>query len=220
MDINLIKLVAEDLEFLSKGWNQQIDEASLRRASPILRSLLVENKLYMVGRYFELDIRVMAPEDSGASLDAKERVFWQACGGKSNGLEVLSMSMWDRALTDDEIDAMAMSSNKRIGKSHPVKVSSFLRQTSFVLEGTSINREEVIKYVANKLGGAHYDSTRKENTKPETSLDEKYVLLDSVRNQWKITDKDAVYFELLSIGQLLINSRDVQTLRRKIASFL
>jgi hypothetical protein len=108
-----------------------------------------------------------------------------------------------------------------MGKNYPVKLAVFLRQPSFVIEGTFINREEVIKYVTNKLGGAHYDSTREPQTSSSgVSLEGKYALLDSVRNSTMIADKNAIYYELLSIGQRLINSKDIQQLRKTLKGIL
>lgn len=45
MDMDLLHLVCEDLNFLFDDWNQDIDDASLRRSSSVLGSLLVEGKL-------------------------------------------------------------------------------------------------------------------------------------------------------------------------------
>jgi len=66
------------------------------------------------------------------------------------------MSMVNRALSEKEIKANYERDKKVIGKSHPVKLGIFLRQPSFVVDGVLIYRDEVIKYVSNKLGGAHY----------------------------------------------------------------
>jgi len=108
-----------------------------------------------------------------------------------------------------------------MGKNYPVKLAISLRQPSFVIEGILINREEVIKYVSNKLGGAHYDSSRKPRASSRgVSLEEKYALLDSARNSTMLADKNAIYYELLSIGQRLVNSKDVQQVRKALRGVL
>lgn len=58
MDLDLARLVAEDLDYLTRDWNQDIDDASLRRSSPVLRALLVYGLLaraaHQVGREYVL----------------------------------------------------------------------------------------------------------------------------------------------------------------------
>jgi hypothetical protein len=61
MDIDLIKIVSEDLDYLAEEWTQDIDDASLRRSSPVLRSLLIENQLMKVANMLGEEISVMAP---------------------------------------------------------------------------------------------------------------------------------------------------------------
>ena len=61
MDLDLARLVAEDLDYLFRDWNQDIDDASLRRSSPVLRALLVDGLLAQAARQVGREIRVMAP---------------------------------------------------------------------------------------------------------------------------------------------------------------
>ena len=82
-----------------------------------------------------------------------------------------------------------------------------MKQMSFVLNGVRISHEDVIKYVANKLGGNHFDPRRKED-------EDNYRLLDAVRERIHVLEKDVVYYELLSIGQAVVNSSDVSNLRQ------
>jgi hypothetical protein len=67
------------------------------------------------------------------------------------------------------------------------------------VRGKLIARRAVVKYVANKLGGAHIDPRR---TGP-------YAVLESAVDV-TLLGKPAVYFELLSIGQALANSEDAE----------
>ncbi len=219
MDLELTRLVAEDLDYLFKEWNQDIDDASLRRSSPVLRALLVEGLLGRAAHQVGREIRVMAPAIGRIVKEAelRECAFFQAGGAKYKGMIVQSMSMVLRAKTPAEIKASYERQKEIIGKSYPVKLGVFLKQTSFVVKGVLINREEVIKYVANKLGGAHYDASRATSKEDgEVSLEQKYALLDEVRAGTVMADKNAVYYELLSIGQRLVNSRDIRTLRKHL----
>lgn len=223
MDINLARVVAEDLDFLSKEWNQDIDDASLRRTSPVLRNLLVDGLLGRAAYQANLDIRIMAPAINRVTSEAelKECIFFQAGGAKYKGMVVQSTSYIARAKGPEEIKASYKRSKDVIGKNYPVKLGAFLKQTSFVIKGVLINREEVIKYVANKLGGAHYDANRSTSkTGKDFSLEEKYALLDEVRNSVEVAQKNSIYYELLSIGQRVATSRDIRKLRKHLNHLL
>lgn len=220
--MELARVVAEDLDFLSREWNQDIDDASLRRASPILRSLLIEGKLGKIAHDCEKSLRIMAPAINRVitETELKEKVYFQAGGAKYKGMEVQAISIVNRALSENEIKANYERDKKAIGKSYPVKLGVFLRQPSFVVDGILIYREEVIKYVSNKLGGAHYDDARETDAKGEAALNRKYLLLDKVRSGTNIADKNAIYYELLSIGQRVVNSRDVRHLQKQLQTLI
>ncbi|NJM11564.1 MAG: hypothetical protein HC889_06490 [Synechococcaceae cyanobacterium SM1_2_3] len=220
MDIELARIVEEDIGFLTCEWNQDIDDASLRRASPILRSLLVEGKLGKVAHDCGRNLRIMAPAINRGLTEAelKEKVYFQAGGAKYKGVEVQAISMVNRALSEKEIKANYERNKKVIGKSYPVKLDVFLRQPSFVVDGVLIYRDEVIKYVSNKLGGTHYDDTRNAGTKSDPLG--KYALLDKVRSGTNVADKNAIYYELLSIGQRVVNSRDVRHLQKQLQALI
>lgn len=223
MEKELLRVVLEDLDYLTKEWNQDIDDASLRRASPALRSLLVEGTLLAVARQIGKEVRVLSPAIYQVLTDDQLRLrkYWQSGGAKYKGVIVQAMGVRNSALSPDEVKAEYEQTKDVMGKNYPVKLAFFLRQPSFVIEGIFINREEVIKYVANKLGGAHYDNSRKPKTSaPGVSLEEKYALLDSARNSTMLADKNAIYYELLSIGQRLVNSKDVQELRKTLRDML
>lgn len=223
MDTELVRVVAEDLEFLFAEWNQDIDDASLRRSSPVFRSLLVEGLLGRVAHAAGREVRVMAPAIGRVTteVELRECKFFQAGGALHNGMIVQYMSMIPRAKTAAEIKASYERSTAVMGKSYPVKLGTYLKQTSLVVDGVLINREEVIKYVANKLGGAHYDSSREgPKSQGDVSLEQKYSLLDEVRNGISVADRNAIYYELLSIGQCVVNSRDVRHLRKHLTHVL
>jgi hypothetical protein len=71
------------------------------------------------------------------------------------------------------------------------------------MNGEIIVRRALIKYIANKLGGAHLDHKR--GTNHEETL---YRLLDDARS-WILMDKPAVYFELLAVGQAVAKAGDI-----------
>lgn len=223
IDIKLLETVNEDLTYLSSKWNQDIDDASLRIASPILRRLLIDGMLGKAAGILNMQIRIMAPmtcaEKSFENIN--EVGFYQYGGAKYKGTIVQSFTIYKKALSKQEVAKINQDSKNVCDKSCPIKISTYMKQTSFIISGISINREEVIKYVVNKLGGAHYDNERKTiDKKTKITLEHKYSLMDGVRDRLSLVEKNAIYYELLSIGQRIINSRDVHKLRKEITKLL
>lgn len=219
MDVELIKIVSEDLDHLAVEWTQDIDDASLRRTSPILRSLLIENQLMKVASMLGEAISIMAPCISKYDdlLNDPSIVFYQSGGAKYKGMEIQFLKQLNRALGPEEIKANYEREKLSIGKNYPVKLSLFMKQISFIINGVKINREEVVKYIANKRGGAHFDSSRKiDSAGSKGELEKKYTLLDNIHKSTSVADKNAVYYELLNIGQRLIASQDVERIRQII----
>ena len=219
MDIDLIKTVSEDLDYLAEEWTQDIDDSSLRRTSTVLRSLLIDNQLMKVANIIGEEINIMSPCISKYDdwINDPSIVFYQSGGAKYKGMEIQFFRKLNRAKSPEEIKSDYEIGKSFIGKNYPVKLSLFMKQISFIINGVKINREEVIKYIVNKRGGAHYDSTRntdKAGSKGE--LEEKYALLDNIHESTSLADKNAVYYELLSIGQRLIASHDIQRIRQII----
>lgn len=214
IDLELLETVNEDLTWLSTKWNQDIDDVSLRIASPILRRLLIENVLQRAARMLKKQIQIMAPLVCRPETfrNLRDIEFYTCGGAKHKGVIVRPLLRWssNKPLSQQEVTKFHEAMKDRVGKS-PVKISVFLKQPSLVIKGVVVNRKEVIKYVANKLGGVHYDNQRKIDP-----LERKYALMDTVRDKLKVAGKNAIYYEFLSIGQMVISSRDVQKLRKEL----
>jgi hypothetical protein len=209
MDLNLARIIYEDLYYLAQEWNQDIEEPSLRRASPILRRLLVEDEgLAVLARMMNRELAIVAPT---VTIPRIEGIAFFSVGGGNTKLG---------SITGQGLFLGNAALNKPcIGAPSPMMLSKFLKQTCLVLSDTRINREEVIKYVSNKIGGAHYDSSRHE----AKDLEKKYILMDAVHKgsiRSTAMDKNVVYYELLSTGQYLINSPDIQQLAKEIKKLI
>jgi hypothetical protein len=99
-----------------------------------------------------------------------------------------------------------------------VSLSRFLSEPAAIINDGAVSRRDIVKDVANKLGGVHFDERRGLSEKP-------YLLLDSVRDQpfvWPIFQADGedateeanfprgpVFRDLIAIGQALTASPDV-----------
>ncbi|MFC1655285.1 hypothetical protein ACFL3C_00260 [Patescibacteria group bacterium] len=220
MDDELIKIVFEDLDYITKEWNaKEISDANLRHSSTILRTLLIERKLFDVARSFDIQkIRIMSSNEDSPSWP--DPVLHQAGGGKHKGLKIDGFSVYNKTFTSQEIKEKSKIALAR--KSKPIELNKYLKNSSIIINGIEINREEIIKYVSNKLGGAHYDKKRGDplNKEGNISLEGKYALLDDYKNSNKLAGKNSIYFELLEIGQKLVNNRDIQKLKKKIKIYL
>ena len=103
-------------------------------------------------------------------------------------------------VTSPEVVQARFEAANRGGLKREMPLAKFLDAPAVIAEGRYVGRRAVIKYVANKLGGVHMETNRNDND----SLLER-------GSSMKFLDKPAVYFELLSIGQTLVNSDDAAT---------
>ncbi|MGF7398299.1 hypothetical protein [Thermoanaerobacterium thermosaccharolyticum] len=213
----IIKIVREDLEYLKSNWNQDIDDASIRISNTILRKLLVEDNLGKVWRLlgYEKEPIIKAPDLNKFIKGApKLRINFASAGGaiyKGNIVE--GMVIYDTAMSDNYIKRR-YERNKNCNFLSEFSLSQFkespcllvTKRYNFGIQQEEIKRRELIQYVANKLGGSHIDISR------NYKKDEKFILLDQILGTLNIGDKESIYYELLSIGQHLVNSPDIKKL--------
>ncbi len=88
----------------------------------------------------------------------------------------------------------------------PFWVSAWLESPSGYIADQLITRRDVIKYVANRLGGAHYGATDKvAGRRIQQLLDPQYL---------RFNDRPVVYMELLNIGRTIADSTDAYRLQQ------
>ena len=201
----LVEIVSSDLIYLRDQWDQSIEDHSLRRASPILRRLLVAEEMQRAWKAagFEKQPQITASILSPGLLSSGSKVRFASAGGALyGGMEIRGLFVYGEALSAEQMKARALSGFPET----TVPLVDFVAAPCLIVQGVKVSRRVLIKFVANKLGGAHHDAKR--NEKVEGSL---FRLLDAViQERIKIANKDAVYFELLSIGQALVRSPDIQ----------
>ncbi len=120
--------------------------------------------------------------------------------------------------------SIAVDYGEHIVENEPITeltgLNGFINSPCIFVLGYTINRAELIRYVVNKMGGGHYDKKRNESK----VQDRKFFLFDIFRDTF-ITrifdpDMDVAYFELLSIGQSLVESEDVKKLSYEIDALI
>jgi hypothetical protein len=85
-------------------------------------------------------------------------------------LQVSDLAIYDRALSTSEIKQLYQANKKAERKR--LKLDQFLKSPSMVIGGVHVSHADIIKYVCNKLGSAHYNSKRKEEEYIYKLLDE------------------------------------------------
>ena len=205
--IEMGRVIVSDLRHLQEGWDGgRVDDDRLRRDSGILRRLLIDNGGGLLRTYrrragLKGEIKVEA-QDLGRQLvgtDRKHLRFAAAGGGTHAGMTVAAVSVHSVAMSADEVRA-------QYERGMPTSVfglSKFLDSPCLILDGRSINRRDLIKYVTNRLGGVHFD----ENRDPVT--ERAFLALDRIMGTISIAEKNVVYFELLSVGQAILGSAQV-----------
>ena len=218
-DKHFVKIVAEDLNYLLNEWDQEISDDSLRRNSTVLRRLLVEgdysNAWRMIGLEKEPKICAENYHDRffRNNVSLNQITLALAGGAIYHGMQIEGIRHIDISLSDTEIEQNA----KIVYKKEAIGLSQYLNGVSIIILKTEINKRELIQYIANKLGGAHFDSSRNGSR----AIELKFEKLDYLyNNQVEIAEKKAIYFELLSIGQCIAHSRSTEKFLKNAHVFL
>jgi len=207
IDKNFIEIILQDIQYLKKEWGENVDDATLRRGSTILRRLLVNNDLQKAWKLLGFEksplIESVSLQKVIKNIPIQKVELASAGGGKYKGLIMAG------ALAVESVYFPRSQERQSHPPTETLGLHSFLKSNCLIVKGQVINRRQLINYVANKLGGAHFDSGRE-------GLEEGnfFSLLDKAM-QFKFVDKDPVYFELLSIGQVFVASKDIDTLCEK-----
>lgn len=211
----LLGIVSSDLQFLRDEWDNDVDDHSLRRSSTVLRRLLVENDLHRAWKVAGFDgqatIRASTLDPILQILPAHRIEFASAGGASFKGAELRGALVMKEQMNDNQARRLSEGPPPERG----YRILDYVEDVSVIVRGTPIKRRHIIKYVANKLGGAHLDPHR--NVRKE---DEIYGLLDDVGDSFMLLEKPAIYFELLSIGQAIAKSEDLLKFSNKVSSLL
>ncbi len=246
----LIRGVVSDLKYLKSDWNQTIEDDSLRRASTVLRRLLVYGDLQKAWKAagFEKEPKIKAVDLNSHLRGVRTKdIKWAFAGGAlyagmqvgalvdsvSKGKGNIACSL----LVNGKDDVGCYPQESEIYKS--VGLGKFLFDSSIILGGKIIPRRAVIEYVANKIGGAHFDIRRDESKKKEHWFSLLDQLVDREGNSDSVAigvieetgndrlvasslgfvaSKKVLYYELLSIGQAVSWSEDIELLCERVSN--
>jgi hypothetical protein len=82
-------------------------------------------------------------------------------------------------------------------------LTDYLASCGIIYRGQGVTRLQVVVYVSNRLGGAHYDPER------QSARGQAFVLLDEASNL-PVNHLTSIYNELWAIGQDLARSGDAR----------
>jgi hypothetical protein len=213
-DIDFIKITAADLKFLESAARPSATDDELRRLSVTLRNLLVYEHIRKTWKLIGLQPKsptILAPK-LRTDLVAPDG-FAAAGWAELPGISLSQVSLSNRSMTMEEMIEMAKTVT--LGDmSFAFPLSEYLASCSIFTKGQRVSRQQVVLYVAHKKGGAHWDTSRKNDEASYKALDALEDLriggsTDAVGN---VIDKSKhpIFFEILSIGQQIFRSPDIQ----------
>ncbi len=133
----------------------------LRELSARLRRLLIEGNLLLFRKQI-LNLRGEPRIGASPPLDpvTPDVTHTQAGGAQRSGMTEQGVTVWNRALSAEEIKARYEAGLKLRSQPRQLRLSDWLSETCIRVAGVAASRRDVIKFVANKLGGVHVDSRR------------------------------------------------------------
>lgn len=206
-DKQVLRVVSEDLEFIKDSWGDAVDDPFLRRGSTTLRVLLVDDGYGRAWRLAGLEKQpsIVAPDLTASlrGIDLGKIGYAQAGGALFQGARVALMAQFNFALSEQQIKERSKLGLYALERTY--SLDKFKESVCVISDGVKIRRIDVIKYVAERLGGAHI------NTKRESDNPRDYMAIALDRATLNLTnDKPSIYYEILSMGQAIGRAPDTQ----------
>lgn len=214
MNSDYLIVIAEDLELLKNSWTHQYPEPDIRRGSAILRRLLVDNEYMHAWKQvgFERQPTLNAVDLSSLIEGIPESQI------------IVSLAMGAH-YRDAYWAGICLTSNNMRIKNHDSKfnsqsypgertyyLSEYLSSSSGIANSKHITRKDIIKYVANVLGGVHINSKQR---KQEAKL---VARVEKFHKKIQLQKSDGLLIELTAIAQAIGQSADCSRLIAKIRS--
>lgn len=232
--------VAEDIDHFQRAWCTIYvppSDVELRWGVAALRRLLINGLLGRAWRAMGFEGEPIIPSpDVERMLNQKDLRLEQvahliAGGGSVDGIEVCGLGMakvfnpqTGKGPDEEEGFAVSVFNFSRDARGQltageydhlvrrPTKLSAFLRSWSAIRRGQAMSRHDVIQYFAKWAGGVHSDAERgADGLAPHP-----FELIEELKGKVHALSMDGLDFELLSIGQLLGRSPDLDRLKQMI----
>lgn len=215
-----LRLVRDDLDFLRQLDYRSPTRTTVRIASSILRRLLADgmyqNAWKLAG--FDAEPRIRAIDLEAVVEKVDRRYIHYAYAGGANtegahhtGYALLVVPKSEAEVEGHEDAAKRLSSLLKPGVEREFLLTEFCTSAAVISGSAGVSRLGIVRYVANKLGGVHWDNRRGAWSDPVGSrhrlLDEGHLVVGRL---------PAALYELLSISQCLATSEDTSRFIEKV----
>ncbi|WP_170436609.1 hypothetical protein [Ruegeria arenilitoris] len=210
-----ISNVLEDLEFIESTWTEQPTRTIARVYASILRRLIVD-RMYeatwtFLGMPEEPSISAVDLDASIASVDSKFIHYAYAGGAPTKPASHCSYALFvvpGAGLSEMQKKEKIKELTSQLSPSkRSFPISEFYASSSVMTGSVRVSREGIIRYVANKLGGVHWDNRRGKWIEPiggrHRFLDEQHMYVGPL---------SAPLYEIVSISYALISSEATKQL--------
>ncbi|RKY37117.1 MAG: hypothetical protein DRP78_01950 [Candidatus Omnitrophota bacterium] len=169
----------EDINYLQEIISNP-DIKFLRRSSTIMRRLLVNHEIMQSSSHRRIKLLFEVPDN---------KPFIQRCRGKNNiiffqsgGVATFGATYKWAIAKDGNATVDDQQFNASINPEATIflKIDSFLKQQVLFFSGNFVGRQDIIKYIANKSGGVHFDGKKSD----------KDLLIDKIRECGYLQKKD------------------------------
>ena len=146
----------EDLQHIAELCRKpSVSQQEIRRVSASVRRLLVFKEINKSASAFGLRLRFRAPNTRPLVQACAQRgaKYFQATPISFRGMEMAFLHLAEGTRIPE---LAAFDPGHRVDW----KLDAFLKQPVFFFEGQMAGRGDVIEYIANKAGGAHFDPRR------------------------------------------------------------
>lgn len=207
-----LRIVRDDLLFLQSLNYERPSRTDFRLASAVLRRLLHEGMYQAAWKIagFEGEQKISATDLQTMIKDVPDRYIHYAYAGGATtegahhkGYLLLVVPRDEAKADGHEETAKRVSNLVKLGIIREFSLAEFCQSPSVVSGKAAVSRIGVIRYVANKLGGVHWDNSRGNWT-------------DAVGGRHRLLDEDhiivgrlpASLYEVVSIAQAISSSKD------------
>lgn len=193
-EITLIEAVKAHLAQLVLACRHDADQASLRVASGSLRFLLVEENLARAWKASGLGGPMTFRTWCIVSIEGKNVIAY--CGG------------------GDVLPGIPFSACRgaTLGE-RSLNLSDFCKAPRIQIGTVRISTHLLVQFVANTLGGVHFDPHGKKSKKPKYDLLRRLEAGEHVGFVSEVNGRNLLHHELLSIAQTVVRSPEVTRLR-------
>ena len=214
IDLDYLRVIAEDLELLRDVWKHNYPEPDIRRGSAILRRLLVDGEYLhawkMVGLDKQPSLRAVNLSSLIEGIPESQIIVSLAMGAHYRD------AYWAGICLTSNNMQIRTHESKFDSSSYPGEqtyyLSDFLGSSSGVANSKHVTRRDVIKYVANVLGGVHINPKQRKEEEKLVSRVGKF------HKKIQLQNSDGLLIELTAIAQAVGQSNDCTALSNKIKS--